>query len=223
MDEAKAEGVRLVQINPPGESFELQNVHRMPPTLVIKPRKDSLIMEEEIFGPVLAVLTYQRIDEAIDFVNSRPRPLGFYYFGEDEAEERQVLDKTVSGGVTVNDLMGHVNCESMPFGGVGASGMGAYHGLTGFRTFQPRSGNLSAGPCAGSGIAIPSAFQRDRPPDPGERYLTLGCKDAKGTLSMVPICSCSDGRPPHNNVNRCTFGGEVPKRSSVEAVPGAKP
>jgi len=136
LSDAKAGGARLVEINPAGESFSEQNIHRMPPTLVIGPREDSRIMREEIFGPVLPVLTYKNIDEAIDFVNARDRPLALYYFGTDAAEEAKIVSNTVSGGVTVNDVMTHAFSETMPFGGVGASGMGAYHGHSGFRNFS---------------------------------------------------------------------------------------
>jgi coniferyl-aldehyde dehydrogenase len=133
LDDAQANGAELVEINPAHESFEGQNVHRMPPTLVLKPSQDSRIMKEEIFGPVL---TYRNIGEAIAFVNSRPRPLALYYFGQDAAEEQRVITQTISGGVTVNDVMTHAFSETIPFGGVGESGMGAYHGQAGFRTFS---------------------------------------------------------------------------------------
>jgi coniferyl-aldehyde dehydrogenase len=136
LDEAKSNGTRTVEINPAHESFAEQNVHRMPPTLVIQPSPESKIMREEIFGPLLPVLTYKNIDEAIDFVNARPRPLALYYFGTDEAETRQVINHTTSGGVTINDVMTHAFSETMPFGGVGESGMGAYHGKSGFLCFS---------------------------------------------------------------------------------------
>ena len=93
-------------------------------------------MQEEIFGPLLPVKTYNHIDETIDYVNEHDRPLGLYYFGSDSDETRQVLDDTVSGGVTLNDVIMHVAQENLPFGGVGPSGMGAYHGVDGFRNFS---------------------------------------------------------------------------------------
>ena len=136
LSDAKERGARIVEINPANEDFSSQNVHRLPPTLVIKPAEDSKIMQEEIFGPLLPVLTYRNLKEAIDFVNKRDRPLALYFFGQDPSEEHEVLSKTISGGVTVNDCMTHAFSETMPFGGVGASGMGAYHGEAGFRTFS---------------------------------------------------------------------------------------
>ena len=93
-------------------------------------------MQEEIFGPLLPVKTYDHIDETIKYVNEHDRPLGLYYFGSDSNETRQVLDDTVSGGVTLNDVIMHVAQENLPFGGVGPSGMGAYHGVDGFRNFS---------------------------------------------------------------------------------------
>ena len=93
-------------------------------------------MQEEIFGPLLPVRCYDRIGEAIAEINSRPRPLALYYFGRDAAEMRQVLDHTISGGVTVNDVAMHFLAQELPFGGVGASGIGAYHGEHGFLRFS---------------------------------------------------------------------------------------
>ena len=85
---------------------------------------------------MLPVKSYEGVDEAIDYINHRDRPLGLYYFGEDSGEENRVLNHTTSGGVTVNDVIMHISQEDLPFGGVGPSGMGSYHGLDGFRTFS---------------------------------------------------------------------------------------
>ncbi len=93
-------------------------------------------MQEEIFGPVMPVKSYKDVSETIDFVNANPRPLGLYYFGQDNQEEQQVLSHTTSGGVTVNDVVMHISQEDLPFGGVGPSGMGSYHGLDGFKRFS---------------------------------------------------------------------------------------
>src|SRR3546814_13721302 len=95
------------------------------------------LMQEEIFGPVLPVKTYKNIDEAIDYVNEHDRPLGLYYFGQDKSEEDRVLTRTISGGVTVNDVLFHNAMEDLPFGGVGPSGMGHYPGVHGLKTFRP--------------------------------------------------------------------------------------
>ena len=106
------------------------------PTLIDEIPTTSRAYQEEIFGPVLPVKTYVHIDEAIEYVNEHDRPLGLYYFGQNADEREKVLTKTISGGVTVNDVIFHVSMEDLPFGGVGPSGMGSYHGVEGFREFS---------------------------------------------------------------------------------------
>ena len=100
------------------------------------------VMQEEIFGPILPVVTYDGLEQAIDYINDRPRPLALYYFDNDSLRVRRVLETTTSGGVTVNDCMFHVVQNNLPFGGIGPSGMGAYHGIDGFRTFSKKKGVL---------------------------------------------------------------------------------
>ncbi|MDO9461545.1 MAG: coniferyl aldehyde dehydrogenase [Alphaproteobacteria bacterium] len=136
ISDARSKGARVVEINPADEDFSQQPAHKIPPTLVLDVSEDMKIAQEEIFGPLLMVKTYTGIDEVIEYVNAHPRPLALYYFGEDQAEKQRVLDKTTSGGVAVNDVMMHVAQEDLPFGGVGASGMGAYHGHDGFKNFS---------------------------------------------------------------------------------------
>jgi coniferyl-aldehyde dehydrogenase len=134
--DAKAKGAELIEVNPGGEDFSSSNGHKMPLTIVRNVNDDMKVMQEEIFGPILPVMTYGAIDEAIDYVNAHDRPLGLYYFGSDKAEADKVLSRTISGGVTVNDVLFHNAMEDLPFGGVGPSGMGNYHGIDGFRTFS---------------------------------------------------------------------------------------
>ncbi len=136
LSDAAEKGAQLVEINPAGEDFTQQPHHKMPPTLVLDVTDDMAIMQEEIFGPLLPVKSYGDVGEAIDYINGRPRPLGLYYFGEDGAEQDRVLGSTTSGGVSVNDVLMHCAQEDLPFGGVGPSGMGAYHGYDGFRQFS---------------------------------------------------------------------------------------
>jgi len=136
LDDAKAKGGEIIEINPMKDDFSQQPHHKIPPTMLLNPTEDMAIMQEEIFGPILPVKTYGDIDEAINYVNTHDRPLGLYYFGDDRQEERRILDRTVSGGVTVNDVLFHVAQEDLPFGGVGPSGMGAYHGREGFHEFS---------------------------------------------------------------------------------------
>jgi len=136
IDDARAKGAEIVEINPAKEDFRQQPFHKIPPTLVLNPTDDMKIMKDEIFGPLLPVKTYDTVDEAVGYVNGHARPLGLYYFGNDEKEQERVLARTTSGGVTVNDVVMHVAMEDLPFGGVGPSGMGSYHGIDGFKTFS---------------------------------------------------------------------------------------
>ncbi len=117
-----------------GEVREAENY--IAPTLIDRPPLDSAVMQEEIFGPILPVVGYDTIDEAIAFVNARPRPLALYYFGARDRNLEAVLERTLSGGVTVNNTALHVVQENLPFGGVGPSGMGEYHGRAGFDRFS---------------------------------------------------------------------------------------
>ena len=136
IEDAKAKGAEIVELNPAKEDFRQQPYHKIPPTIVLNPTDDMKIMKDEIFGPLLPVKTYKHVDEAVGYVNEHARPLGLYYFGADAAEQDKVLTRTTSGGVSVNDVVMHVSMEDLPFGGVGPSGMGAYHGIDGFRTFS---------------------------------------------------------------------------------------
>jgi len=136
VNEARDKGAEVVEINPAKEDFRQQPNHKIPPTLVLDPSDDLKVMQDEIFGPVMPVKPYDQVEDTIDYVNDKARPLGLYYFGQDSAEEERVLSHTTSGGVTVNDVVMHVAQEDLPFGGVGPSGMGSYHGLDGFRTFS---------------------------------------------------------------------------------------
>jgi coniferyl-aldehyde dehydrogenase len=136
LDDARAKGAEIIELNPAKEDFRQQPYHKIPPTLVLNPTDDMKIMQDEIFGPLLPVKTYAAVDEAIGYVNAHSRPLGLYYFGSDHAEQEKVLARTTSGGVSVNDVIMHVAMEDLPFGGIGPSGMGAYHGIDGFKTFS---------------------------------------------------------------------------------------
>jgi len=122
-------GARLQVINTGGESSE----HRqMSPVLAFDVPASAQLMQEEIFGPILPVLPYESLSDAIAYINARPRPLALYWFGTDNAARDKVLGQTVSGGVTVNDTLMHIAHENLPFGGVGESGWGSYHGEAGF-------------------------------------------------------------------------------------------
>jgi acyl-CoA reductase-like NAD-dependent aldehyde dehydrogenase len=115
------------------------------PTLLKDVSPDAPIMQEEIFGPILPVLKVKSAQEAIDFVNDREKPLALYVFSRDEEVQQEVLERTSSGGVCVNGTILHISNSSMPFGGVGESGMGAYHGRHSFETFSHRKSVLTRG------------------------------------------------------------------------------
>lgn len=133
--DAKARGAVVENLAAHGEAPD-PATRRMPPVALSGVDDGMRVMQEEIFGPLLPVLGYRDIDTAIGVVNARPRPLALYLFDEDEARIARVLARTVAGGVTLNDTLLHVAQESLPFGGVGPSGMGAYHGYEGFLTFS---------------------------------------------------------------------------------------
>jgi coniferyl-aldehyde dehydrogenase len=137
LEEARERGVKVIEINPAGEDFsQQQGTHKIPPTLIPEPPEDLKLLQEEIFGPLLPIRTYREFSETVDYINSRPRPLAAYYFGDDAEEQNSVETRTTSGGMCINDVIMHISQEDLPFGGVGPSGMGSYHGIEGFRTFS---------------------------------------------------------------------------------------
>jgi coniferyl-aldehyde dehydrogenase len=141
VDDAVAKGALRVEVNPGSEQLESET-RKIPPTLLADVRDDMLVMQEEIFGPLLPIVTYRNFDAAIAYVNAHPRPLALYYFDRDSARVRHVLESTVSGGASINETMLHVGIDDMPFGGVGPSGMGALHGREGFETFSHKKSVL---------------------------------------------------------------------------------
>lgn len=127
LDEARQAGARLIR--PEGT----EGGPKLAPTIVLDTPEDSLLLTEEIFGPILPIVPYRDLDEAIAFVNTRPRPLALYAFTNDRTERARILDGAISGGVTLNGTLLHIAQSTLPFGGIGASGIGAYHGRDGFR------------------------------------------------------------------------------------------
>ncbi len=137
LDEARAAGARVEDVGPPaGGTTTMTATRQMRPTLVFGAPAHGRLMQEEIFGPILPVLPCDSADEAVAHINASARPLALYWFGDDTAQCESVLRRTVSGGVTVNDTLLHIADERLPFGGVGDSGWGAYHGETGFLRFS---------------------------------------------------------------------------------------
>ena len=140
LDDAIEKGANVDEINPANEDFSQQEFYKMPPTIVTNTTDDMKIMQEEIFGPLLPVVEYDEIDEATKLINSKDKPLGLYYFGNNKSEEDNILNKTSSGGVTVNNVISHLQQNDLSFGGVGPSGMGRYKSFEGFKNFSnPRA------------------------------------------------------------------------------------
>ena len=133
VDDARQKGARVIAVNP-GEAG-LDGSRKLAPTILLDVTSDMAVMQEEIFGPVLPIESYASLDEAIATINARPRPLALYAFGGDRAARQRVLAQTVAGGVTLDDTLWHFCNEELPFGGIGMSGIGAYHGERGFLTF----------------------------------------------------------------------------------------
>lgn len=128
---------------------------KLTPVILRDPPARSAVMQEEIFGPILPVVSYDAPAEAIATVNARPKPLALYWFGRDQARLRPILERTLSGGVAVNETILHAAVEALPFGGVGASGFGAYHGRAGFDAFTHRRAVLLQGRWSGTKVLRP--------------------------------------------------------------------
>ncbi len=134
LDDAERKGAKLVSLVPGATFNDAQR--KIPPHLVLDATDDMIILREEIFGPLFPIKTYRNLNEVLEYVNSKDRPLGLYFFTNDKATEEKILYGTISGGVTINDCILHVAQHDMPFGGIGASGMGQYHGYEGFVEFS---------------------------------------------------------------------------------------
>ncbi len=139
VEQARDNGASVLEVNPAAETANEQNKVFLP-TFLWNVNDSMAVMQEEIFGPLLPVVTYRSLDEAIEYVNARPRPLALYYFDHNAKRVKAVLSRTTSGGVTVNDTIFHIAQNDLPFGGVGPSGMGSYHGFDGFLTFSKKKG-----------------------------------------------------------------------------------
>lgn len=153
LKDAEGKGAKIIQINPKAEEFG--NTRKMPLTLVLGATDDMLVMQEEIFGPILPIIPYDTLEDALAYVNKRPRPLALYYFDWDKARADDVLSRTHSGGACINDTLSHVGADDIPFGGIGPSGMGHYHGEEGFRTFSKAKGVVRKGKFNSTAMVAP--------------------------------------------------------------------
>jgi coniferyl-aldehyde dehydrogenase len=158
LDDARAKGAQPMptHTDTPGD-------RRLVPHLLLGVNDQMAVMQEEIFGPLLPIVPYEREEDAIAYVRAHDRPLALYWFGRDSAAQTRVLEQTHAGGVTVNDCIWHLGQEEQPFGGVGASGMGSYHGEWGFRTFSKEKPVFVQSPLAGTKLFHPpygATFER---------------------------------------------------------------
>jgi coniferyl-aldehyde dehydrogenase len=138
--DAVAKGARMIEVGPKASGASASQSRLFLPKLLLGVNDSMEVMNEEIFGPILPIVPYRELDDAIAYVNARPRPLALYLFGPDGPGRRRVLERTTSGNVTVNDTLIHYVQDDLRFGGVGASGMGAYHGPEGFKTLSHAKG-----------------------------------------------------------------------------------
>jgi coniferyl-aldehyde dehydrogenase len=143
LDEARTAGAEVIELNPGGHEGPSATSRKMPVYLLKNVNPGMKVMREEIFGPILPIVTYRTLDEAITYINERPRPLAINLFENDAERRRHVFDGTHSGGICVNDAITHFIAEDLPFGGVGDSGMGHYHAREGFLTFSHHKAVLS--------------------------------------------------------------------------------
>lgn len=138
VQDAADRGAQIIRLISPADNVELP----FTPVVLLNVSEDALIMQEEVFGPILPIVTMNDIDSTIRYINDRPIPLALYWFGKNKEAMNRILNETRSGGITINDTLIHAAVEDLPFGGIGASGMGAYHGKTGFETFSHRKSVL---------------------------------------------------------------------------------
>jgi coniferyl-aldehyde dehydrogenase len=153
IEDARARGATVIEVEP--WNSNLTAGRQLPPTLLLNVSDNMRVMSEEIFGPILPVVPYDSLAEALAYINRHERPLALYWFGENRAARNQVLAGTIAGGVSINDTLLHIAQEGLPFGGVGASGQGHYHGEFGFRQFSKEKPVFIQSRFSGGGIIRP--------------------------------------------------------------------
>lgn len=153
LNDAAEKGAKIVTLNPANESFN--DSLKMPISLVLDTNDSMRIEHEEIFGPILLIKTYSSLVDAIQYINARPRPLALYYFDLEESRQDYVINNTRAGGGCINDALIHVGAPDVPFGGIGDSGMGHYHGWEGFLTFSKARGIVYKGAVSSSKLIFP--------------------------------------------------------------------
>ena len=158
INDAKSKGATIVELNPAQEDFSQQEHHKIVPTLILNPTDDMKVMKEEIFGPLMPIKTYKNFEDTVSFINQNPKALALYYFGDDKEEMNNVLDNTSSGQAVMNDVLFQFSMHDLPFGGVGPSGMGAYHGHDGFKNFSHKRSVLKGQNILDAGKMISAPF-----------------------------------------------------------------
>lgn len=153
VEDARARGATVVELEPATDATSAGR--QLAPTLLLNVSEAMRVMSEEIFGPILPIVPYDSLDDALSYVNRRERPLALYWFGRDNAARDRVLAATIAGGVSINDTLLHIAQEKLPFGGVGASGQGHYHGEFGFRQFSKEKPVFIQSRFSGGGIIRP--------------------------------------------------------------------
>jgi len=153
LQNAISQGATVIPVNPANETFTGTRI--IPPTLIIDATEQMDVLQSEIFGPILPIITYREFNEALHYIRKGDRPLALYYFGANKAEQDAVLKTSHSGGVCLNDTVFHVAQDDLPFGGVGASGMGHYHGHEGFLTFSKARAVLQKGKLNSARLVYP--------------------------------------------------------------------
>jgi coniferyl-aldehyde dehydrogenase len=168
IEDARAKGATVIPIAPDDEVAALPDAatRRIAPTILLGVSEDMSIAADEVFGPVITIYPYDGVDEVISYVSTHPAPLAAYWYGDDGDEFREFIQRTTSGGLTRNDMALHYGIEEAPFGGVGQSGNGAYHGRVGFDTFSHRR-TITASQLP-FGVA-----PRSMPPYPAERVAAI--------------------------------------------------
>jgi coniferyl-aldehyde dehydrogenase len=164
VEDARAKGATVIEAVPDGETLPSAAQRCIAPTVLTNMSDDMLVMSEEVFGPVLSVLPYHNLDDVIDYINTRPSPLASYWFGRDSDDFRRFCAHARTGGITRNDFLLHAAVDGAPFGGVGGSGMGAYHGKAGFDSFsQYRAVSESRLPGSATALFVPPTHPRLMP------------------------------------------------------------
>jgi coniferyl-aldehyde dehydrogenase len=153
VDDARQRGAQVIEIEPVNDTLSV--TRQLAPTVLLNVSDDMRVMNEEIFGPILPIVPYDKVEDALAYVNRHDRPLALYWFGEDRAVRDQVLAGTIAGGVSINDTLLHIAQEELPFGGVGPSGQGHYHGEYGFRQFSKEKPIFIQSRFSGGGIIRP--------------------------------------------------------------------